>query len=143
MTTPMNVRGCSTCPPGEERFEEFFSAVLQGNRVHYDYRTPGGRLYSTIAKSLEAARASRDRWLEEHGEVFVKACGNRLILSQEQWDRIHSTDAGKSCPQFEYCNHWINPKNSAGAAADLEEQRARNGGKLYPHEPEPEKESSE
>lgn len=63
MKTDMN--GCSTCPPGEERFEEYFSPSLKQNRVQYDYHTPGGLLFSTIAPDLAAARARRDIWLKE------------------------------------------------------------------------------
>jgi hypothetical protein len=66
-----DVQGCSTCPKGEERFEEF--EVMPGRfrcagkhrrRVQYDYRTPDGRLFSCIGKSLEDCRRRRDAWLE-------------------------------------------------------------------------------
>ncbi len=56
--------GCSTCPRGQEQFEEFYSELAKGMRVQYDYRTPDGTLFSTVAKTLEDARARRDRWLE-------------------------------------------------------------------------------
>ena len=55
--------GCSTCPPGGEQWEEYADRVT---RVQYDYRTPEGKLFSCIAKSLEEARAKRDAWLAKH-----------------------------------------------------------------------------
>lgn len=63
-----DVRGCSQCPPGEERFE-WFSGPRRGARlVQYDYRTPGGELFSCVAVSLEAARRRRVRWLEDRSD---------------------------------------------------------------------------
>ncbi len=62
-----DVKGCSTCPPGQERYEEFYSSIARGKRVQYDYRTPDGKLFSTVAKSIETARARRDLWLKEQG----------------------------------------------------------------------------
>jgi len=60
-----DVNGCSTCGAGEEQWEEFNSAILRGTRVQYDYRTPNGRLFSCIAKTVEAARERRDAWLRQ------------------------------------------------------------------------------
>ncbi len=67
-------RGRSTCPPGEERYRRFYSPCLRGtrvrkSRVQYDYRTPDGKLFSIVAKSLEGARAMRDAWLKEREEA--------------------------------------------------------------------------
>src|SRR5512146_1578840 len=56
--------GCSTCPRGGEQWEEFYSELAKGTRVQYDYRTNDGTLYTTVARTLEEARARRDRWLE-------------------------------------------------------------------------------
>jgi len=61
-----DVNGCSTCPPGGEQWEEFEASwAPRGDRtrVQYDYRTPSGKLFGCIAKSLEDARARRDAWL--------------------------------------------------------------------------------
>jgi len=63
--------GCSTCLAGDEHYEWFASHALKQpgawgscrQRLQYDYRTPAGRLFSTIADSLEEARARRDGWL--------------------------------------------------------------------------------
>lgn len=66
--------GVSQCPPGEESWEEFQRrAGFCGTRtcVQYDYRTPDGELFSTVAPSLEDCRARRDKWLAkrlEHAE---------------------------------------------------------------------------
>jgi len=56
--------GCSTCPPGQERWEEFhWSWDPTEKRVQYDYRTPDGKLFACVAHTLEEARAMRDKWL--------------------------------------------------------------------------------
>ena len=56
-----DIKGCSTCPAGQEQYEEF--NTRKGTRIQYDYRHPNGELFSAIAKTLEEARAERDRWL--------------------------------------------------------------------------------
>lgn len=60
-----DIQGCSTTAAGTEQHEEFFSSISHGVRVQYDYRTPEGKLFSCIAKSLEEARARRDTWIEK------------------------------------------------------------------------------
>ena len=60
-------QGQSTCPPGEERFEEYHDRIVHRDKVHYDYRTLKGDLFTTVANSLDEARDQRDRWLERHG----------------------------------------------------------------------------
>jgi len=59
-----DVNGCSTCPPGEEQYEDYYSAIFRGWRVQYDYRTLEGKLFSCVAKSLVEARIRRDEWLQ-------------------------------------------------------------------------------
>ena len=69
-----DVNGCSTCPPGGEQWEEFEAAWgTRGDRtrVQYVYRTPGGKLFGCIAKSLEDARARRDAWLAKQEAAHV------------------------------------------------------------------------
>jgi hypothetical protein len=61
--------GCSTCPAGAERCETFYSSISRGERVQYDYRTPDGRLFSCVARTLDGARARRDLWLREQEAV--------------------------------------------------------------------------
>jgi len=63
-----DVNGSSTCKAGEENFESYHSDILGRELVQYDYRTPGGELFSTVAPTLEIARSRRDKWLGEDGE---------------------------------------------------------------------------
>ncbi len=58
-----DVNGCSATAAGHEQWEEFYSSIAGGMRVQYDYRTSQGKLFSCVAKSLEAARTRRDAWL--------------------------------------------------------------------------------
>jgi hypothetical protein len=57
-----DVKGCSTCPPGQEQYEIFRHGRKM--KVQYDYRTPQGKLFSTVSPSLYDARVARDAWLE-------------------------------------------------------------------------------
>ena len=56
-------QGCSTCPIATERWEAFAFETSGAMLVQYDYRHTNGRLFSTIASSVEVARKYRDRWL--------------------------------------------------------------------------------
>jgi len=67
-------RGCSICTVGEERWDCFTVGRQKVERLQYDYRTPGGDLFSTIAESLEECRARRDSWAAElHSELLTAA----------------------------------------------------------------------
>jgi len=60
-------QGCSVCPAGSENYE-VFTTRLRGKRVkrvQYDYRTPDGELFATVASSLIECRHRRDEWLEK------------------------------------------------------------------------------
>jgi len=57
-----DANGCSTCPTGEEQYEEF--SMGGKTYVQYDYRDVDGKLFSCVAKTIEAARAKRDRSLK-------------------------------------------------------------------------------
>jgi hypothetical protein len=57
-----DIRGCSTCDLGQESYETYHSAIQKKDMVQYDFRTPEGKLFSTIAPSLEVCRARRDKW---------------------------------------------------------------------------------
>lgn len=60
-------RGCSVCPAESENYE-IFTTRLRGKRVkrvQYDYRTPGGELFATVASSLTECRHRRDEWLSK------------------------------------------------------------------------------
>lgn len=58
-------RGCSVCAAGKENYE-VFATRLRGQRVkrvQYDYRTPDGELFATVAPSLTECRRRRDEWV--------------------------------------------------------------------------------
>jgi len=58
-------KGCSTCAPGQEQYEEF--EHKNKTFFQYDYRHTNGELFSTVASSLDEARNKRDKWLENNG----------------------------------------------------------------------------
>jgi hypothetical protein len=60
-----DANGCSTCPNGAEQYEEFHSSIHRAKRIQYDYRTPDGRLFSCVGKTLAECRSWRDSWLAE------------------------------------------------------------------------------
>jgi hypothetical protein len=61
-----DIRGCSTCPPGAERWEPF---TLYGKTlIQYDYRTLDGDLFSQVFPNLESAHRGRDEWLKGRKE---------------------------------------------------------------------------
>ena len=59
-----DVRGCSTCLPGQEQWENYPVGYLKQIWCQYDYRTPDGELFSTVAKSLTKAREKKRAWLK-------------------------------------------------------------------------------
>jgi hypothetical protein len=59
-----DINGVSTCPVGEENFDTFRSRVTKAIMVQYDFRHPVRGLFSCVAKSVKAARARRDIWLD-------------------------------------------------------------------------------
>lgn len=61
--------GCSTCPRGAEQYEDYYSRDSEQWMVQYDYRALDGKLFSTVAKTLEIARERRDQWLAKRGAV--------------------------------------------------------------------------
>lgn len=54
--------GCSTTQSGSEQYEHFWRKGRP--LVQYDYRTANGGLFSTVAPTLDIARARRDQWKE-------------------------------------------------------------------------------
>ena len=56
-----DVNGCSTCPKGQEQYEEF--TMGRKKYVQYDYRTEDGELFSCVKVSLSKCRFARDMWL--------------------------------------------------------------------------------
>lgn len=55
-----DIKGCSTCPNGQERHETFTRSGREF--VQYDYRTETGNLFSCVAGSIQEARQKRDSW---------------------------------------------------------------------------------
>ena len=72
--------GCSTCPTGEERYEEFTSR--KGMKfIQYEYRHANGELFSCVGKTLEQCRDARNKWLltvatDTDYEIRPKGCEN-------------------------------------------------------------------
>ena len=59
-------QGCSTCPVGQEQYEELkpMGLSIRGSSwIEYEYRKPTGELFTCIVKTLKQARQERDRWL--------------------------------------------------------------------------------
>ena len=55
----------STCKPGEEKYEEFWSDVLKKYMVQYEYRSFEGKLFTCVAPNLDIARHRCYKWLQE------------------------------------------------------------------------------
>jgi hypothetical protein len=53
-----------TCQPGQEQHEEYYSALSKKTMVQYDFRSIDGKLFTTVAPTLEEARKKRDEWLK-------------------------------------------------------------------------------
>lgn len=64
-----DVNGCSTCKPGQEQWEGYYTPVLGKYRVQYDYRSLTGALFSCTARNIQEARAKRDAWLQKIGVI--------------------------------------------------------------------------
>lgn len=64
-TKSINNNGCSVCEQGKENYTTFIAGAFRGTEYYqYDYRHPTtGKLFSTVAKSLEECRKRRDEWL--------------------------------------------------------------------------------
>ena len=66
--TKLNKNGCTTTNGrGQFAYEEYYSPIALGMRVQWDYRDSKGKLYSGIAKSIEAARAAARK---QSGEII-------------------------------------------------------------------------
>ncbi len=59
-----DVNGCSTTlKEGTEHYESFTAHHVCF--LQYDYRHTNGKLFSTVATSLEICRQRRDKWIKE------------------------------------------------------------------------------
>jgi len=59
-----DINGCATVAKGQEQYESFYDNFSHKQRIQYDYRTEAGKLFSTVANTLELARQKRDNWLK-------------------------------------------------------------------------------
>lgn len=64
-TMKTDIKGCSTCPPGREQWDEFYSTIAKTVLCQYEYRAYSGELFTCVATDLESARIRRDRWLHQ------------------------------------------------------------------------------
>ena len=61
-----DINGCSTTAPGTESYESF---IVKGTiYIQYDYRTPEGKLFSTVGIDIETCRRRLNTWLRINGE---------------------------------------------------------------------------
>ena len=61
-----DINGCSTCQPGQESYEVFYTKF--GSKIQYDYRLAvNGELFTCVALDVETARRRRDVWLFDKG----------------------------------------------------------------------------
>ncbi len=63
----LNKNGVSiTQTPGEEKYIECCLGAFRGQiYIQYDYRHTNGKLFSTVAKTLEICRQRWDEWLKK------------------------------------------------------------------------------
>jgi len=61
-------QGTSTCAAGTESFETFTNRGT--TYLQYDYRTTNGKLYSTVATSLQKCREKRNTWLTKISAIY-------------------------------------------------------------------------
>lgn len=59
-----DINGCAAVAKGQEQYEWFTDSFRHIRRIQYDYRTESGKLFSTVANTLELARQKRDNWLK-------------------------------------------------------------------------------
>jgi len=57
----------ANCKPGTEQYK-WYKLTNRKRKVQYDYRTPGGTLFSCIANTLRDARQKRDEWVKNNGD---------------------------------------------------------------------------
>lgn len=67
----MNKNGISVCPRGEERYTYFNLTPRRRTKsryCQYDYRHTNGKLFSTVAPTLEKCREKRYQWLKTQAQ---------------------------------------------------------------------------
>ncbi len=97
--TPMNDRyGCSTCPKGQERHEEYYDRISKCWRFRYDYRTPDGTLFTCIDNTLADCQARRNAWLVERAEAAQR---ERQAAAEDAKTIAHEYAEGR-CMRWEW-----------------------------------------
>lgn len=68
MNTQMTKNGVSTCNAlGKENYQTFSPAHKRNKTFfQYDYRHTNGKLFSTVAPTLEKCREKRDNWINNN-----------------------------------------------------------------------------
>lgn len=86
----LNKNGVSiTQTPGEEKYIECCLGAFRGQiYIQYDYRHTNGKLFSTVAKTLEICRQKRDEWIKRQEQPPV------YILFQTD---VHKTKSSRIC----------------------------------------------
>lgn len=86
----LNKNGVSiTQTPGEEKYIECCLGTFRGQiYIQYDYRHTNGKLFSTVAKTLEICRQKRDKWIKRQEQPPV------YILFQTD---VHKTKSSRVC----------------------------------------------
>lgn len=86
----LNKNGASiTQTPGEEKYIECCLGAFRGQiYIQYDYRHTNGKLFSTVAKTLEICRQKRDEWIKRQEQSPV------YILFQTD---VHKTQSSRVC----------------------------------------------
>ena len=51
----------------DEQYERFYSPLIHQKLIYYNFRTPDGKLFTCISRTLANARARRDAWLKKNG----------------------------------------------------------------------------
>jgi len=89
----------TTTEPEQEKYVWFYTRLgrYHTRRLQYDFRYPDGRLFTGVFKSLDEARAAREK------EVAYKRCGHN--------------DPNKACTRWPYaeclnCGRYLNNPNT-------------------------------
>ena len=83
----MTVNGVSVCATGQENYERY-KDFRKKWLFQYDYRHTNGKLFSTVAKTLEICRQKRDEWIKRQEQPPV------YILFQTD---LHKTKSSRVC----------------------------------------------
>jgi len=99
-TNSINQNGCSVCATGEEKYTAFYPAHRPTQRYYqYDFRyNKDGKLFSTIAPTLEQCREKRDKWIQAKNykrlfpSVLKKIQENKRLTKSDMGYQIGNVD---------------------------------------------------